>query len=479
MLGEIIAEAARRFGDRTAIAAPGGVSLSYRELHTISDEVAAGLQRRGIGEGDVVALVMPPVPEYIVFYLAAAKVGAVTAGVNDKLAPPERSRLLEVAQPSLVVSAVESLVELRVTGGVPQRPRSKPSSPVAIIFTSGTTGAPKGALFCNSQLSAITGIDVGPAWGGGGRMLLGTAMAHLGPMTKLPGNLKKGATMLVTRSWHAREALELTAEHRLTAVSGIPTQVALMMRDPSFETFDLSSVRSVVIGGGPAPPALVREARRRFQAPVMVRYSCTEAGIGLGTRPGDPDEDAEVSVGRPQEGVQVTVRDADGEVLAAGEIGEVCLASAAVMSGYWRDAEATRQVMTADGAVKTGDLGWIDDRGRLRLSGRKKEMYVRGGYNVFPAEVESVLADHPSVASVAVVPTSDPVMGEVGVAVVVLHAGTDRVALDELRRFAAPRLAAYKLPSAVLVVDELPLTAMHKLDRVRLADLVERALAGR
>ena len=166
------------------------------------------------------------------------------------------------------------------------------------------------------------------------------------------------------------------------------------------------------------------------------------------------------------------MRDSDDEVVGAGEIGEVCLASAAVMSCYWRDPEATRLAMTRDGAVRTGDLGWIDDRGRLRLSGRRKEMYVRGGYNVYPAEVESVLADHPYVAAVAVVPRSDAVMGEVGVAVVVQRAGTVGLTLEELRGFAASRLASYKLPSALLVVDEMPLTAMHKVDRARLGDLV-------
>ncbi len=472
MLGEMISESARRFGDRTAIVAPDGLSLSYTELDRLSDEVGAGLQSRGIGEGDVVALVLPPGPEYLACYLAAAKVGAVTAGVNDKLSPPERARLLEIAGPKLVVSTAELLWELRVEGGVPRRHRGGPGSPVAIVFTSGTTGIPKGALFCNRQLSAITEIDVGREWGAGGRMLLGTSMAHLGPMTKLAGNLKKGVTMLVTTSWNARDALALTERHRLTTVSGIPTQVALMMRDPSFETWDLSSVRSIVMGGGPATPALVNEARRRFQVPVLVRYSCTEAGIGLGTNPGDPDEDAEVSVGRPQPGVELTVRDSDDEVVGAGEIGEVCLASAAVMSCYWRDPEATRLAMTRDGAVRTGDLGWIDDRGRLRLSGRRKEMYVRGGYNVYPAEVESVLADHPYVAAVAVVPRSDAVMGEVGVAVVVQRAGTVGLTLEELRGFAASRLASYKLPSALLVVDEMPLTAMHKVDRARLGDLV-------
>jgi acyl-CoA synthetase (AMP-forming)/AMP-acid ligase II len=141
------------------------------------------------------------------------------------------------------------------------------------------------------------------------------------------------------------------------------------------------------------------------------------------------------------------------------------------MDGYWRDPEATAAVFTADGAVRTGDLGFIDERGRLHLSGRSKEMYVRGGYNVYPLEVENVLADHPDVAHVAVIPRLDAVMGEIGVAVVVARSG-DAPSLEALRDHARARLAAYKLPEAVVVVDELPRTAMEKVDRKALGAIV-------
>jgi acyl-CoA synthetase (AMP-forming)/AMP-acid ligase II len=220
------------------------------------------------------------------------------------------------------------------------------------------------------------------------------------------------------------------------------------------------------MGGGPATPALVREARQRFRAPVAIRYSCTEAGIGIGTAFDAPSEDAEVSVGRPHAGVDLELRDAvDG-------VGEVCLRSAAVMDGYWRAPGLTAEVLTADGFVRTGDLGWIDDAGRLRLAGRAKEMYVRGGYNVYPMEVEAVLATHPAIAAVAVAPRPDRVMGEIGVAVVVPRDRSRPPGLDELRTFAADHLATYKLPEAMVITDALPLTAMEKLDRRTLASLV-------
>ena len=379
---------------------------------------------------------------------------------------------------ALVVSvvAVGVLGGLRAVGEAPPPLPADPDRPVAIVFTSGTTGTPKGAVFANRQLEAITLVDVGDGWGGGGRTLAGTSFAHVGFMTKLPGTLRAGGTTFLIRRWRAAEALELTARHRLTTAGGIPTQVALMLQVPGFDSYDLSSVRIVIFGGGPATPALVREARARFAASPVMRYTCTEAGIGLGTAPDDPPEDAEITVGRPRAGVELTVRDGDDPDrgrLPSGEVGEVCLRSAAVMCGYYRNPEATHAVFTADGALRTGDLGWVDEAGRLHLVGRSKEMYVRGGENVYPVEVEGVLAEHPGVAEVAVVPRPDHVMGEIGVAVVVPRPGA-LPTLDDLRRFAAGRLAPFKLPEALEVVDALPRNAMEKVDRRALAQAAAR-----
>jgi acyl-CoA synthetase (AMP-forming)/AMP-acid ligase II len=284
--------------------------------------------------------------------------------------------------------------------------------------------------------------------------------------------------------WRAHDALELVARHRVPGLGGIPTQIALMLREPDFDRFDLSCVRAIVVGGAPSTPALLREARERFAAAVAVRYSCTEAGVGLGTAFDAPSEDAEVSVGRPHHGVTVEIVDDDGATVdtvdadragasrRAGPVGEVCLRSPGVMHGYWRDPDATRDAFTATGAVRTGDLGWIDEHGRLRLAGRRHERYIRGGYNVYPVEVEAVLAEHPGVADVAVVARSDAVMGEVGVAVVVPSDPAAPPTLGDLRAFGAGRLADYKLPAAVRVMDALPLTAMEKVDRRRLRELL-------
>jgi acyl-CoA synthetase (AMP-forming)/AMP-acid ligase II len=168
----------------------------------------------------------------------------------------------------------------------------------------------------------------------------------------------------------------------------------------------------------------------------------------------------------------LSILDDDGSPLRPGEIGEVCLGSPAVMDGYWRNSTANADVFTADGSVRTGDLGLLDDHGRLRLAGRNRERYVRGGYNVHPMEVEGVLADHPDVAAVAIVGRTDPVMGEVGVAVVVPRPGAPAPELAQLRAFAADRLTRYKLPDDLVVLTELPLTAGEKIDRRALERLI-------
>ncbi|MDZ4826676.1 MAG: class I adenylate-forming enzyme family protein [Actinomycetota bacterium] len=478
MLPATITEAARRFGDRTAYVAEAGWDLTYAAIDRISDEVAAGLARRGLGPGDVMALILPPGPEYLLAYCGAAKLGAITAGVNDRLSDRERQAMLDLADPKVVLTAEEFtaaeradavLADLRVTGAAASPLADDPERPLAIIFTSGTTGLPKGALYCDKQIAFITQTDVGETWDGGGRSFTGTSFAHLGFMTKLPGNLRKGGTNFIMTRWRAQDALALLEREQMASVAGVPSQVALMLRRPDFDAYDLSSVRFIVVGGGPVTPGLADEARRRFGAKLATRYSCTEAGIGLGTGFDDPDEDAIESVGRPHASVELALRGEDGLDVTAGEVGEVCLRSPAVMAGFWRDPEATAAAFTPDGFVRTGDLGRLDDRGRLRLVGRSKEMYVRGGYNVYPVEVEAVLSTHPDIAAVAVVPRPDAVMGEIGVAVVVARDPARPPALDALRAYASDQLAGYKLPEAVHVVDALPLTVGEKVDRRALA----------
>jgi acyl-CoA synthetase (AMP-forming)/AMP-acid ligase II len=493
-----VGAAAEHFGERPALVASAGWSVSYTELHRLSDEVAAVLAAdHGIGEGDLVALALPSSPDYVVAYAAIAKLGAITAGVNPRATVPERDAVLAAAGPALVLVADPLAADLPAelphvvvapgTGpddvlGALRRPDA-PSAPaladpdapdrlVTVVFTSGTTGLPKGAMFANAELAAVTRADLGARageWGGGGPMLAGTECAHVGLMTKLPTYLRTGATVFVLDRWRAADVLRLVHTHRMAVVGGVAPQVALLLRQPDFDTYDLSCVRAIVMGGSASSPALVREARERFGAPYSIRYSSTESGgIGLGTAFDADDDEAFHSVGRPRGDTEVTVRDPDGRPVSDGEVGELWLRSSTMLRGYWRDPGATAEALV-EGWLRTGDLASIGADGLVRLAGRAKEMYIRGGYNVYPVEVEGVLATHPAVADVVVVPRPDPVMGELGVAVVVPVDVSSPPTLDELRAHGAERLAPYKLPEALRVVDEIPLTGMHKQDRRALA----------
>ena len=495
MLTEALHRAAHDFGPRPAFVTSTGESLSFEQLEQAASGVAAGLHERGLGDGSVVGLVLPSDLDYVSIYLGAAHIGAVTAGVNPLLTPPEVAGCLDrlgadlvVVDPSLahvVAPGAAGRVEVledgddptRVGGslraGTSERARAGLAAapdderPVCICFTSGSTSQPKATWFAYRQLRAVAEIDTGGAWGGG-HGLSSTQFAHVGFMTKLPWMLACGRTTHLLERWSAGEALELTARHRMAAVNGVAPQIALMVRHPLAARLDFSAVRAVVAGGGASSPELVRTARERFGAPYSIRYSSTESGgVGLATALDADDDEACHSIGRPRPGVEAEIRDASGVRLATGETGELWVRSPAVMSGYWRDPASTADALI-DGWLRTGDLAAVDRRGLYRLAGRTIEMYIRGGYNVYPMEVQGVLEGHPEVREVAVVARADPVMGEIGVAVVAPRDSSNPPTLEQLRAFGSETLARHKLPEALELIDALPRNPSGKVDRRRL-----------
>ena len=274
---------------------------------------------------------------------------------------------------------------------------------------------------------------------------------------------------------------------RITVAQGVPTQWALVLAQPALATADLSSLRIAGTGASRVPAELVAAMRQALGVPVVVRYTSTEASLGTGTVRGDPDDAVATSVGHPVPGVSLAIADDDGIPVAPGEVGRVRLRSTAVMRGYWGgppigpgatglvfDADATAEVLAADGWLTTGDFGFVDGEGRLHLVGRANELYIRGGYNVYPAEVEGALGEHPDVDQVAIVGVPDPVLGEIGVAFVVRAAGSTSDEADllaALREMARGSLADYKAPDRLVVLDRLPLTPMMKVDKRVLAEL--------
>ena len=457
VLGRVLRGAADRFGDRIFLAPEGGERWTYAEVDRLSDELAAGLAAQGIGDRSVVGLLLESTPEWIVAAVAASKLGALYSGVNPRLAPAEQEMVLDRLAADLVLRPGDAFA-FGAPGAAPVPiPDPDPERPCVVVFTSGTTGEPKGAEFRERNIDAVVAIDLGDraaSWGTGGPILVSTQFAHIGVSTKLAWYVRTGSRLHLLAKWRPGDALEVTARERIPSVGGISAHIGLMLRHPDFEAYDLDCVTTIVMGGGLSPPALVHEARRRFGASYSNRYSSTESGgCGTGTAFDADDEEALYTVGRGRGGVEVRI----------GDGGEILLRSGAVMAGYWRDPVRTGATLDADGWLHTGDLGELDERGLLRISGRADDMYIRGGYNVHPGEVEAVLLDHPAVAAVAVVPRPDEVLGAIGVAVVV-PAG-EPPSLADLRSFAADRLADYKLPESVVVRDSLPLTSMEKLDR--------------
>lgn len=485
MLARTAHEAARRFGDRLVLDSPHG-ALTYSELASAAQALASGLAGR-VGPGDLVALVLPSGPEWLVAAVAADHLGAAVAGVSTVLGAVERAAQVELLSPDLVIAAPDTadglplrtpVAVLAPGGRGGELASDAPPPPVAphdpdrlavICCTSGTTGRPKAARFLVRHLEAVRDIDLGEArdrWDGGAHMLASTQFAHVGMSLKLPWYLQTGSTLHVMGRWRADDALRLVSRHRMPTIGVVAPQLALMLRSPLLDELDLSHVRAIIAGGAPSPPALVAEARQRFGAAYSIRYSSTESGgVGLGTAFDAPDEEALHTIGRPRPGVEVRVVDERDRPVPDDEVGELQLRSPAVMDGYHRDRDATAAALTPDGWLRTGDLARVRPDGAVVLAGRRTDMYIRGGYNVFPEEVEAVLGEHPDLDAVAIVPQPDPVMGEVGVAVVVPSDPGKVPSLESLRGFAADRLARHKLPERLVVVDELPLTAAQKLDR--------------
>jgi acyl-CoA synthetase (AMP-forming)/AMP-acid ligase II len=370
-------------------------------------------------------------------------------------------------------------------------PALSAGDPVAVVWTSGTTGRPKGAVFDHANLAAVArGTDVLSQ--PGDRRLSPLPFAHVAYMTRAWDEIAHGVTTVITPTpWRADDALRIIDAERITVGQGVPTQWALILASHELAHADLTSLRVVSTGAARMSATMIADLRRRFGVPVVVRYTSTESSLGTGTSLTSSDDEVATTVGRPVPGVELAIVDDAGEPVAAGSIGRVMLRSPAVMRGYWGhgpgrgrslteliDADATATVLAADGWLTTGDFGLSTPEGNLQLAGRAHERYIRGGYNVYPAEVEDALATHPAVARAAVVGAPDDVLGEIGVAVVVASPG-HVPELAGLRAHCAALLSDYKAPDALVVVDELPLTPMMKVDPARLGDLAARAAAER
>lgn len=466
----------------------GDERLSFADWVARAERLATALERHGVVPGDVVAIMLPPCIDYALCYAAGMLAGAVVTGINARLGPREVSAIIDKAGPKLVV--VEDHAALPVTAHAPatmarsaiaatcglpplRRPAGRQRNDAAIIvWTSGTTGLPKGAWFDHSNLEAavaMAGVMSAPF----DRRLSGVPFSHAGYMTKVWEQVAFVMTYVITPSpWSAANMLKLMKDEHITAAPAVPTQweklLELLDRHPT----ELPALRNCAVATAPARPELVEAITRRFGCPLIVRYGMTESSSITGTRPEDSPDVLYRTVGRPQPGVELQVTDDTGKPVAQGEIGRIRVRAACVMRGYWNAPDATADALQPGGWLRTSDLGYMDPEGNLVLAGRTSDMYIRGGYNVYPLEVENVLSEHPGVAQVGVVGLATPVIGEIGVAFIVPVDAARPPTLDELRAWCRSRLADYKAPERIEILEALPLSAMMKVDKAALRALI-------
>jgi acyl-CoA synthetase (AMP-forming)/AMP-acid ligase II len=474
-------------------------SMSFGALDSAADSVAAIFAAAGVRKSVIVALLLPSSIDYAVCYQAALRMGAVTSGVNPRLGRSEQASIFERLRPLVTVAGEEAATELsgrriarsEISEAVresstgrgsspPPLPRLDPSDPVAVVWSGGSTGIPKGALFDHRNLRAVAaGTDVLSS--PGDRRLSPLPFAHVGYMTRLWDEISNRiATLITPTPWRAGEAIRLIEREKVTVGQGVPTQWALVLAHPDLEEADLTSLRIAGTGASRVPPQLVRAMRERLGCPVVVRYTSTETSLGTGTKPGDADDVVATTVGAPVPGVELELVDGEGRVVEMGEVGTVRMRSAAQMLGYVGtgtsiDRTATDAVIDSKGWITTGDLGKMGPDGNLRLVGRTTEMLIRGGYNVYPSEVEAVLGRHPAVGQVSVVGAADPVLGEVVIAFVVPASTLEPPNLESLRALCRASLADYKAPDRLQLLSELPTTPLGKVDTRALKDMAADA----
>lgn len=473
---EVLEAVAASYPDHEAYV-DGDRRLTFSGLARASAGVAGRLAELGIGGGDVVAICLPSSVTYAAAYLGILYRGAVATGINPRLGRRELDGIYALASPKLTVIAdgaawdrgpFMTAAEVTAAGGGRPAPPvpARADDPVCVVWTSGTTGLPKGAVFDHANLEAMARAadEMSRPFD---RRLSPLPFAHVGYMTRLWDEIANvTANVIVPTPWTAEAALDLIESERITVAQGVPTQWDLILRHPSRPRRDTSSLRLISTGGTKVPVELVARLQRAFGRPVIVRYASTEASVISGTRSSDPPEVAAGTVGRPLPTVDVRVVGDDGEPLPAGEVGMIEVRSPAVMRGYLGGEPSP---IRPGGWLVIGDLGSFDDRGQIRLVGRRSEMYLRGGYNVYPLEVEKVLTDHPAVAEAAVAGVPDEVLGQIGVAWVVPADPSAPPDREDIRKFVKEQLADYKAPDRVVVVDDLPRNQMGKVDKRALA----------
>jgi acyl-CoA synthetase (AMP-forming)/AMP-acid ligase II len=499
-----LARSARRHAQQLAID-DGELKLSYADLERLSRAAGRALLALGHEPGERVAIWAPNSHHWLVAALGSLMAGAVLVPLSTRLKGGEAADILRRSGARVLFSVGEFLgsyfpdllagqpldgleqtivVESARDGDctwqgfldlAEQVPDERLEQRIAsldgdslsdLMFTSGTTGYPKGVLCAHGQ-----NLRLFDNWGetvglqAGDRYLIVNPFFHsFGFKAGWLAALIRGATILPQRTFDAEAVLRRVEQDRISFLPGPPALYSAMLDHPRRTDFDLSSLRVAVTGAASVPPVLVQRMGEELGfASVVTAYGLTEScGLATVCRPGDDARTVATTCGRPLEGIEVRCVDAEGNPVPTGEPGEVLIRGYNLMKGYFNDPQASQEAVDAQGWLHTGDVGVLDERGYLRITDRLKDMFIVGGFNCYPAEVERLLMEHPAVAQAAVVGIADERQGEVGKAYVILRPGASLVA-DELIAWSRMRMANYKVPRSVQFVAVLPLNAAGKV----------------
>lgn len=512
----MLADVVSRFGSRSAIV-ENGQSISYEQLQQLSRQAARALMALGVQAGDRVALWSPNVSEWIVAACGVHAAGGVLVPLNTRMKGAEAADILERSRAKVLVcvgdflnnyypellnglrpATLQQVVVLgdkvlpcadlswqqfmaRADGTTAEAQQEreaqiKPDDTADLMFTSGTTGRPKGVMCAHRPTilafkawSEVVGLTEGS------RYLIVNPFFHtFGYKAGWVAALLQGSTVYPEQVFDAEAILRRIERDRISFMPGPPTLFLSMLGHPGLKSFDLSSLVSSVTGASTVPPILIRRMREELGIKnVTTAYGLTECG-GCATLC-DPADDVETvanTCGKALPGTEVRCVNEQGETVAPGEAGEVLLRGYHIMQGYFEDEKATAETIDTEGWLHTGDVGVLDERGYLRITDRLKDMFIVGGFNCYPAEIERMLSNHPEVAQVAVVGVADERMGEVGCACVVARNGVT-LDKDAFIAWCRANMANYKVPRFVLQLDSLPVNASNKVQKRDLQQIVK------
>lgn len=541
-LGHLLDRQADTYGEQEAVVyhyPEDGLELrlGFRGLRDRVNAVARGLMALGIQAGDKVAVLATNVPEWLLLELAVPKIGAVLVTVNTNVRKSELDYLLRQAevhtlllmaehrgnhyhaalaelvpelatrsQDSTQAIACETFPHLRhavLMGANPgadglmpfakllalgecvspealalRQAAVRPDDVSQIQFTSGTTGAPKGAMITHrSTLNNARLFGLRAGFRAGDRMVTAMPFFHTaGNVLDVLGLLTHGGTLVKAIHFEPLKLLQLVDQERATILHGVPTMLIAMLQHPQAAEFDTGSLRLVLSGGTPIPVPVLEQVKRQFGADPVIGFGMTEASpMVTGTPASDSFERKSSTVGKPLAHVSVQIVDGDNKVVALGQVGELLIKGFGVMKGYYKMPEKTAEAIDADGWLHSGDLATMDAEGYIHIAGRIKDMIIRGGENVYPAEVESFLMRHPAIKQAQVVGIPDPYMGEEAAAFIQVREG---FALDAaaVEAYCRANISRHKLPKYIRFVGEYPLTPSGKVKKFDLRDNLVAAL---